>query len=781
MKHVIFPLFLSLAVLGLRGLASGAESKENSTKSAPPQGPTSATKVGAPTGQAEIIKSIEFEGNRKYKDHVLRERLGFELGEHLDPFLAEGGRQTIAEVYRKIGFAFVEVSLDRERLAEGHLLYGIHEGPRVQIASVRFVGNEQFGAGTLKQVVKTTNRKWLLWPFYYTEDAIDNDVERLREFYYGRGFLDYKITAEKEFTSDQKRVRVIFVIEEGPVYRVADIVVSGNTRVTSEQLRLKIELKPGEVYLKAKADRSAKTIVQMYREQGYVDAEVRQTPKFIAKTEEPVVTVEYGISEGKQFRIGRIEVTGNEQTKDKVVRRVLDEYRFTPGRLYNAKMAPKEGEGLLEKYVQRSAMAQQVMIRPVDVPADQAKPRPSAPAAEQAAPRPASPPAGKAAARPAPPAVEEDETGPTVPPAEAPGVKDVRVDIEEGMTGMIRPGVGFSSDSGVIGQLIYRQQNFDISDWPKDLDEWFHPWRAFRGAGQTLTVALEPGTRYSQYYVDFVDPYWGDMPVTFDASGRLWERFRESYDEQRIKGAFEFERRLENNWRPSIGFRAENVDITHIDFDAPEEIKEVAGHNQLYGVRFGLGEIDLDDRYDPSRGHTLNTYYEQVTGDFTFGLLEATYVRYFTLYEDVLGRKIILATKVLGGTVAGDAPPFEKYYAGGTGHYGLRGFEYRGVSTRGLQTVPNPEREDPIGSDWIFLAGTEVTMPLVGENFRGLFFLDSGTVETGRYRLSIGTGIEIKVPQIFGNLPMRFEIGFPLLRDEQDETQVFSFSGGGLF
>jgi outer membrane protein insertion porin family len=330
--------------------------------------------------------------------------------------------------------------------------------------------------------------------------------------------------------------------------------------------------------------------------------------------------------------------------------------------------------------------------------------------------------------------------------------------------------------------LIYQQRNFDISDAPASLEEWFHPWRAFRGAGQTLSIALEPGTRYSQYYVDFVDPYWGDQPVRFDASGRIWKRFRESYDEGRTKGAFEFERRLESNWRPSLGFRAENVTVTDVDFDAPEEIFEVKGNNMLYGVTLGIGEVALDDQYDPSVGHTLNAQYEQVTGDFTFGLLEGTYVRYWPLYEDVLGRKTVLAAKVLGGTVLGDAPPFEKFYGGGTGHYGIRGFEYRGVSTRGLQThVPFPQKKDPIGSDWIFLTSTEVTTPLVGDNFRALFFLDSGTVETGHYRLSIGTGLEIKVPQVFGNIPMRFELGFPLLRDDEDETQVFSFSGGGLF
>jgi outer membrane protein insertion porin family len=762
MKQVVFVLSVALLVLGTGRPVRGAEAKERPAPEAAP-----AREAGPPTKPPEIVKSIEFEGNRKFKDHVLRERLGFELGERLDLFLAEGGRQTIAEVYRKVGYPFVAVTLDREKLADGHLLYRIDEGPRVQIASIEFVGNEAFGAGTLRQVVKLKQKKWLLWPSYYTEEAVEADTERLRVFYYGRGYLDYKIKSETKFSADRAKVHVVFFITEGPVYRVAEILITGNTRFSAEQLRPKILLQPGDVYLNVKADRGAREMSQMYREQGFIDAQVRQNPKFTATTNEPVVIVEYSVSEGKQFRIGRVQVTGNETSKDKVVRRVLDEYGFTPGELYNAKLAPKEGGGILEKYVQRSAMAQQVTIRPVNPPAGESRTQ-KAPADRTTVPG-----NGPASAEP---------NVPGAVPQEPLHSKDVQVDVEEGMTGMVRPGVGFSSDYGVIGQLIYQQRNFDISDTPEDLDEWFHPWRAFRGAGQTLSIALEPGTRYSQYYIDFVDPYWRDMPVSLDVSGRLWERFRECYDERRAKGAFEFEQRLPDNWRHSLGFRAEEVDIRDIDFDAPQEIKDWAGHTPLFGVRLGLGLIDLDDRYDPSTGQTFNAFYEQVTGGATFGILEGTYVHYWPLYEDVLGRKTVLAAKVLGGVVVGDAPPFEKFYAGGTGHYGFRGFEYRGISPRGLQTnVANPQPDCPIGSDWIFLAGTEITTPLVGENFRGLFFLDSGTVQTGRYRLSIGTGLEIRVPQIFGPAPMRFEIGFPLLKDDEDETQIFSFSGGGLF
>jgi outer membrane protein insertion porin family len=163
--------------------------------------------------------------------------------------------------------------------------------------------------------------------------------------------------------------------------------------------------------------------------------------------------------------------------------------------------------------------------------------------------------------------------------------------------------------------------------------------------------------------------------------------------------------------------------------------------------------------------------------------LQGSVVGYKTLYEDLLERKTVLATKLLAGTILSDAPPFEKFYAGGTRTYGIRGFEYRGVSTRGLQTyVPNPVRKDPIGSDWIFLANSEVIMPLIGENISALFFVDSGTVDTGRYRMSIGTGIEITIPQLLGTrVPMRFEIATPLRKDDEDETQVFSFYMGRLY
>jgi outer membrane protein assembly factor BamA len=81
----------------------------------------------------------------------------------------------------------------------------------------------------------------------------------------------------------------------------------------------------------------------------------------------------------------------------------------------------------------------------------------------------------------------------------------------------------------------------------------------------------------------------------------------------------------------------------------------------------------------------------------------------------------------------------------------------------------------------VFLANTELNVPLIGENVSAIFFLDSGTIDTGRYRAAIGGGIQVMIPQVFGPVPMRFSIASPLNKDDDDETQSFSFFMGRLF
>jgi outer membrane protein assembly complex protein YaeT len=678
--------------------------------------------------EKNLVRSIVFVGNERQKAKTLRRKLDFKTGDYLDRMVAEANAETIAEFYRKKGFSFVRVGLDAERLSMGEAVYTIEEGPRVGIDAVEFSGNEGLKTKSLKKAVKTRKRKFLFWPRYYCEQIVDEDTAKLQSIYYRKGYLDAEVKAERRFSPDKSKVRITFAVDEGPVYTVQSVEFTGISHFDEGQLRVGLRLEEGQVYSEQKARSDVRQLLGLYREIGFIEAAVEHHVKFVAGNE---VAVEFAISEGGRFRIGRVSITGNERTQDKVVRRVLDEYEFQPGQWYNADMARGDGSGELEKRIQGSVLAESATIAPV---------------------------------------------------GEVPGQRDARVSITEGQTGMVMVGAGATTDLGLIGQLIYEERNFDISDWPESFGE-FITGRAFRGAGQNFRIALQPGTEVSEFLVSFTEPYFDNKPMSLNVVGSSWERERESYDEQRLKGYLEFEKRYKNRWRRSIAFRAENVEVDDVEPDAPKEIEEVEGKNALAGIRLGIGRDLTNDIFNPSEGYRFEVSYEQVGGDHTFGIASGTYKHYQTIHEDLAERKTVLVTKLLGASTVGDAPPFEKFYGGGSGLYGIRGFDYRGVSARGLPTLPSTstKREDPIGSDWIFLASGEVIVPLAAEGLSALVFVDSGAIDSGGYRVAAGVGIQILVPQLFGPVPMRFELAGPLMKEDEDDTQVFSFSVGRLF
>ena len=677
--------------------------------------------------ESNLVRSIEIVGNRKFKDKTLKRKLGFEVGDYLDPILAESAAKSLTMYYREKGYAFAEVKLEKQDISFGRLVYTVDEGPRVKIAAVKFDGNMGIKTSELEKAVKLKKKRFYVFPRYFLAEHVSKALTKLQDFYYQRGYLDSNIEVRNEFTQDKSKALVTFVIKEGPAYSIDQIIITGEQHFDEETIRADFKSQPQQVFNKQRAESDARRAVKLYRENGFINMRAEENVKFVS---EDKVNFEIFVSEGEHFRIGQIDITGNEETQDRVVRRILDEYDFKPGQWYNADTARGDGNGYLETLIRRTLLTEAANI---------------------------------------------------TPSGDTPGLRDAQVNIVEGQTGSVMLGAGVGSDSGVIGQLVFDQKNFDIHDHPENFGE-FITGKAFKGAGQALRIALQPGTYVSQYSISFTEPYLNDKPVSLDVIGSSYERWQESYDENRTKGYVGFEKREKNRWRKSIGFRVENVKIDDLDYDAPQEIIDVEGNNFLAGVKVGFGRELTDDKFMPTSGYSFNVSYEQVEGDHSFGIATGVHRGYKTLYEDLSERKTVLTTKLLGAATVGDAPPFEKFYGGGTGLYGIRGFDYRGISPRGLQTnVPSPERKDPIGSDWIFIANAEVLVPLVSNNFGALFFVDSGMVETGGYRAAVGTGIQILLPQWFGPVPMRFEMSAPFMKDDNDDEQVFSFSVGRLF
>jgi outer membrane protein assembly complex protein YaeT len=672
--------------------------------------------------EKKLVREISFFGNKKLKDAFLRKQVNLVKGDYLDTLEIARALSEIRNAYNKKGYYFSKVEMDKDALEEGRVIFRIQEAKPVKVGGVEFEGNSVFTDDELMDVVKLRKRKFLIFTVKLSEDRLDEEIDRILAVYRENGYLDVSCRAQTEFNDKLSKAVVVFVIDEGKEYTTESITVKGNEFFTTEQIFEKMKLAKGELFDVQKADYDQETIQNMYREVGFIEARVNMTRRYV---EGDKIALEYDIEEGNRFRIGRIDITGNQTTHDKVVRRELDEADFKPGRWYNASAARGNGQGDLEKDVKRASLAESVLITPVDAGDDQ---------------------------------------------------KTAVVDVTEGQTGMVMFGAGVDSSNGVIGQIILEQRNFDITDWPESFEEFIRG-QAFKGAGQRMRLSLEPGTEVTRYSIDFTDPYAWDKPLSLNVGSSKYERDRESYEEDRMKGYVGLTRRYSDGWALGLRFRAENVDIDP-DTDAPIEVWDAEGGNNIFGTKVVAIKNNTDSRYLPTKGDSYEVNYEQVFGDYNFGVVTGIYRWYKTLSEDLARRKTVLATKLQASSIIGDAPVFEKFYAGGTGS--LRGFDYRGVSPRGRGIVSG-EYDDPIGSDWLMLANAEITVPLSSDTFNWLFFCDTGMVDDNEFRSAVGTGIEILLPQWFGPVPMRFELAAPITKDESDDTNVFSFSMGRLF
>ena len=157
-------------------------------------------------------------------------------------------------------------------------------------------------------------------------------------------------------------------------------------------------------------------------------------------------------------------------------------------------------------------------------------------------------------------------------------------------------------------------------------------------------------------------------------------------------------------------------------------------------------------------------------GDYLFGKLTSSYTRHWTVAIDDQDRHSIVSTYGRFGQIFGDAPVFERFYAGGIGS--LRGFDFRGISPR------DGIRNNRIGGDFMLLTGADYSFPLYSKVFRGVFFADMGTVEEdfgiNSWRASVGAGIRLTL-DIFGTIPMEFDFAIPVSKDGDDDTRIFSF------
>jgi outer membrane protein insertion porin family len=355
-------------------------------------------------------------------------------------------------------------------------------------------------------------------------------------------------------------------------------------------------------------------------------------------------------------------------------------------------------------------------------------------------------------------------------------------------------GVAASTDSGLSAQISYSQSNFDYSRPPRSWRDVVEG-RAWVGGGQSFALEAMPGTEFTRYSFAYKDPRVNDSKYSFGLNSERWERGRETYTETRTSGGVSIGSMFGRDafWEVSattgvvevdeLELTDRNGDSTVNFKDAPKYLADVYGANTVNLLGFSVGHDTRNSFRMPTEGHrikaTLEASSKAIASEYDFlrVLLEGRWYR--ELSRDELDRPHVFLVRARVGTLFPnnddeDSPIFERFFAGGSTD--VRGFEFRGLGPR--------DDKEPLGGELLTVGGLQYEFPLVGDNFRGVVFWDTGGLflepedfEIDDLRNTVGVGFRFRIPPPL-NMPIGIDLGFPVKDEDEDENQVFSVGFG---
>jgi len=291
----------------------------------------------------EVVNQVVFHGNKKIKDPDLERILSLKSREGFDRVKLASDEQTIREAYAYIGRNDVQVTSNIVDLGQGrvNVVFDIKEGKRTKIGSIRFEGNKSFGSRRLRDVIATkrsTMLSWLTKGDVYSEDRLAADEEALRLFYHNRGYADFQIVSSSAVLDEaSNKYDITFVVDEGARYRLGDIEIDSLVPgIDSEAMRNILKTRQGEVYSARRVEDSIAALNDKVADFGYAFAKVEPIPNrdFATNT----ISLTYAIDQGPRAYVERIEIRGNNKTRDYVLRREFD---FGEGDAFNQTMVQR--------------------------------------------------------------------------------------------------------------------------------------------------------------------------------------------------------------------------------------------------------------------------------------------------------------------------------------------------------------------------------------------------------------------------------------------------------
>jgi len=287
------------------------------------------------------LSEIAIENNKELKDEDVKKAIGKVPGDILSPYEVYLSRKNLKKKYKEEGYMFAKIETHlkpTEKPDYAQLRVLVYEGVEYHVEKITFTGNKAYTNSDLESALdKTHSKSW--WQFWRSSKfdlaEYDKDKEALANFYKKNGFRDFELIKDTLIYDEKDdKLYIEMKVNEGPKLFVRNINFTGNTTFPSENLIKRLEFKTGDVYNYEKfqqnltVNQEQTDATSLYLDNGYLFARLEPEEKRIGDSTDINITV----YEGDRVTIRKVDIIGNNKTKDKVIRREL----YTrPGDFFN--------------------------------------------------------------------------------------------------------------------------------------------------------------------------------------------------------------------------------------------------------------------------------------------------------------------------------------------------------------------------------------------------------------------------------------------------------------
>ena len=291
----------------------------------------------------------EFNGVKKGEKTELTEAVKIKRGSELSKYVIDKNKGIIKNYFATKGYLNTEVEVvvenDSTMANAINLTFNIDKKSKVRIGEIKFIGNDIFTDKKLASTLKKTKQK--SWNFFqsskFKKDEYEEDKENIIEFYNSQGYRNAILLKDSIYNINPKRIGIALTVEEGDKYFFRNISWIGNSVYKTEMLSQMLGIEQGDTYdvktLNTRLGIGNETnpddhssVSSIYQNKGYLMSEIAPTEVVVGGDS---IDLEIKISEGNQFTINEIKISGNSRINDEVIRRELS---TRPGELYDRSM-----------------------------------------------------------------------------------------------------------------------------------------------------------------------------------------------------------------------------------------------------------------------------------------------------------------------------------------------------------------------------------------------------------------------------------------------------------